>query len=134
MKSTDRAGGQLRGDKECPFSGVTKSGRVWRKVPESDARSVISTQTFRRALTAAVGSCEEILKECPFSGVKDSGRVWRKVSESDARSVLRPMLPFARSDRSVATPEYLKDSLDDSVGVLLLLLYQLSLLQRQRAD
>ena len=33
-------GGQLRGDKECPFSGVTKSGRVWRKVPESDVRSV----------------------------------------------------------------------------------------------
>ena len=32
----DRVGGQLRGDKECPFSGVTKSGRVWRKVPESD--------------------------------------------------------------------------------------------------
>ena len=25
---------------ECPFSGVTKSGRVWRKVPESDDRSV----------------------------------------------------------------------------------------------
>ena len=25
---------------ECPFSGVTKSGRVWRKVPESGARSV----------------------------------------------------------------------------------------------
>ena len=38
----DRVGAQLRGDKdhECPFSGVTKSGRVWRKVPESDARSV----------------------------------------------------------------------------------------------
>ena len=29
----------LYGDKECPFSGVTSSGRVWRKVPESDARS-----------------------------------------------------------------------------------------------
>ena len=27
-------------EKEYPFSGVTKSGRVWRKVPESDARSV----------------------------------------------------------------------------------------------
>ena len=27
---------------ECPFSGVTKFGRVWRKVPESDARSVPS--------------------------------------------------------------------------------------------
>ena len=29
------------GDKECPFSGVTNSDRVWRKVPESDARSVL---------------------------------------------------------------------------------------------
>ena len=47
-------------DKECPFSGVTKSGRVWRKVPESDARSVISTQTFRRTLTTSVDSCVEI--------------------------------------------------------------------------
>ena len=41
MEGADRAGGQLRGDKDqCPFSDVTKSGRVWRKVPESDARSV----------------------------------------------------------------------------------------------
>ena len=39
-EGADRVGGKLRGDKECPFSGVTKSGRVWRKVPESDARSV----------------------------------------------------------------------------------------------
>ena len=39
-EGADRVGGQLRGDKECPFSGVTKSGRVWRKVPESDARGV----------------------------------------------------------------------------------------------
>ena len=36
-EGADRVGGQLRGDKECPFSGVTKSGRFWRKVPESDA-------------------------------------------------------------------------------------------------
>ena len=41
-EGADRVGGQLRGDKECPFSGVTKSGRVWRRVPESDARSVRS--------------------------------------------------------------------------------------------
>ena len=28
----------MRGDKiECPFSGATNSGRVWRKVPESEA-------------------------------------------------------------------------------------------------
>ena len=39
-EGADRVGGQLRGDKECPFSGVTKSGRVWRKVPESGVRSV----------------------------------------------------------------------------------------------
>ena len=39
-EGADRVGGQLRGDKECPFCGVTTSGRVWRKVPESDARSV----------------------------------------------------------------------------------------------
>ena len=40
LEGTDRVGGQLRGDKECPFSGIPKSGRVWRKVPESSARSV----------------------------------------------------------------------------------------------
>ena len=40
-EGADSIGGQLRGDKECPLSRVTKSGRVWRKVPESDARSVV---------------------------------------------------------------------------------------------
>ena len=35
------AGGQVCGDKECPVSGATKSGRVWRKVPEGDALSVV---------------------------------------------------------------------------------------------
>ena len=40
MEGADRVGGQLRGDKECPFNGVTKSGSVWRKAPESNARSV----------------------------------------------------------------------------------------------
>ena len=40
--------GQLGGDKECPFSGVTSSGRVWRKVPESDARSVSVTLRITR--------------------------------------------------------------------------------------
>ena len=39
----DRVGGQLRGGKECPFSGVTNSGRVWRMVLESNARSVPRT-------------------------------------------------------------------------------------------
>ena len=44
-EGADCVGGQLRGDKECPFSGVTKSGRVWRIVPESDARSVSLAST-----------------------------------------------------------------------------------------
>ena len=34
--------------------------------------SHISTQTFRRALTASLDSCTEI-KSCPFSGVTKSG-------------------------------------------------------------
>ena len=45
-EGADRVAGQLRGDTECLFSGVTKSGRVWRKVvPESGARSVRLTVT-----------------------------------------------------------------------------------------
>ena len=39
-EGADRVGGQLHGDKECPFSGVTRSGKAWSKVPESDTRSV----------------------------------------------------------------------------------------------
>ena len=56
--------------------------------------SLISTQTFRRVLTASVDSCTGI--ECPFSGVTKSGRVWRKVPESDAQSVqcTPPPLPI----------------------------------------
>ena len=37
-EDADSVGGQLRGAEECPFSGVTSSSRVWRKVPESDAQ------------------------------------------------------------------------------------------------
>ena len=47
-EGADRVGGQLRADKESPFSGVTKSGRVRRKVPESDARSVYATVTGQK--------------------------------------------------------------------------------------
>ena len=47
-EGANRVGGQLRGDKECPFSGVTKSGRVWRKVPESDTRSVREILSLER--------------------------------------------------------------------------------------
>ena len=43
LEGADRISGPLHGDKECPFSGVTKYGRIWRKVPESDAQSVHRT-------------------------------------------------------------------------------------------
>ena len=44
-EGADRVGGQLHEDKEYPFSSVAKYGKVWRKVPESDAQCVTSTQT-----------------------------------------------------------------------------------------
>ena len=44
----------MRGDKECPFSDVTKSGKVWRKVPESDARSVVLHVTVRSLIVCVV--------------------------------------------------------------------------------
>ena len=40
-EGADRVGGQLRGDKEIKSA----PGRVWRKVPESDARSVRQCNT-----------------------------------------------------------------------------------------
>ena len=48
-EGADRVAGQLREDKQYAFSGVTKSGRVWRKVPESDARSVGTDKTVEAA-------------------------------------------------------------------------------------
>ena len=47
-EGADRVAGQLRGDKECSFSGVTKSGRVWREVLESDAPSVPGNKLYKR--------------------------------------------------------------------------------------
>ena len=47
--------GQLHGDKECPFSGITKSGRVWRKVLESSAQSVPGVTGHGEKLTHQLG-------------------------------------------------------------------------------
>ena len=74
-EGADRVGGQLRGDKECPFSGVTKSGRAWRKVPESDARSVPHTHTQTHARTPEVSHKKETAwgfqpQKCVFSAIE----------------------------------------------------------------
>ena len=66
MEGADHIAGQLRRDKEYPFSDVTKSGRVWRKVPESNAQSVTSTLSFLRHIpeyTACRISIAEYLKK-----------------------------------------------------------------------
>ena len=74
---------------ECPFSGVTKSGRVWRKVPESDARCVrcfhsLSTQNLSRILRQALTYSSDYDRQtradekCPSNGVTNYGIVWRK--------------------------------------------------------
>ena len=55
-EGADHVGGQLRGDKKCPFSGVTKSGRVWRKVPENGARSVGTNMTVEAAKRHSSGA------------------------------------------------------------------------------
>ena len=61
-EGADRVGGQLRGDKKCPFSGVTNSGRVWRKVSESDARSEPEFQIWAAEKQNARLPCCFILK------------------------------------------------------------------------
>ena len=63
-EGADRVAGQLRRDKECPVSGVTKSGRVWRKVPESDARSVHRPQLLRRERSWS----RKLNQWCPLTG------------------------------------------------------------------
>ena len=71
-EGADRVGGQLSGDTEYPFSGVTKSGRVWRRVPESDARSVpvplaptLSTSSSRWVCDVFFGSCPRVVSRAP---------------------------------------------------------------------
>ena len=51
------------------------------------ASSLISTQTFRTALTASVDSCVEIKSARVQWRNLYSGRIWRKIAESDAWSV-----------------------------------------------
>ena len=67
----------MRGDKECPFSGVTKSGRVWWRVPESDARSVTGTASYANTVihktTPTCGSEETCLGHNVGAGVAAGG-------------------------------------------------------------
>ena len=55
-ESVDRVGGQLCGGKECPFNGISSSGRVWRKVLESDAGSVCSAMCCLMQMHFVIGT------------------------------------------------------------------------------
>ena len=68
-ESADCTGGQLRGDEECPFSGITNPGRVWRKVPESNARSIVVTCTIGLRILMSQG----IFTPC-FTSVSSVGQ------------------------------------------------------------
>ena len=61
-EGADRVGGQLRGDKECPFSGVTNYGSLEEGAGKrcSEYLCSVSTKTFQKALTASVDKCAEI--------------------------------------------------------------------------
>ena len=58
---------------------VTNDGRVWRKVPKGYARSVVSSQTFRRALTASVHGQLRENKECRFQW--RNNQLWQSSEE-----------------------------------------------------
>ena len=47
LEGADSISGQLCRDKKCHFSGRTNSGRIWRRVLESDAQSVVMMLTDR---------------------------------------------------------------------------------------
>ena len=64
-KGAVHVGGQLCGDKECPFSGITKSGRVWRKVPESKAWSVGTGLSITQTASAHDSITNNSLDENP---------------------------------------------------------------------
>ena len=61
-EGADSVGGQLRGNKECPFSGVTNYGSLEEGAGKrcSEYLCSVSTKTFQKALTAPVDKCAEI--------------------------------------------------------------------------
>ena len=70
LEGADRVGGQLLGDKECAFSGVTKSGSL------EEAAGKRCSECAEGA--GRVGGQMRRDIECPFSGITNSGRTQRK--------------------------------------------------------
>ena len=88
MEGAGSVGRQLCGHKECPFRGVTSSGRVWRKVLESDAGSVGQPMTDRQTDRQTQRECVCVCIDNQFwkSLEEGAGKL-----ESYAGSVGQPM-------------------------------------------
>ena len=97
-EGADRVGGQLRGDKECPFSGVTKSDRVWRKVRESDVRSVVLTLRLLHQTVPSV-QCSAM----PYAVL--TARNQRTTSAQKLQSLICSRIPQERSESSALAAE-----------------------------
>ena len=80
-EGADRVGGQLRGDKECPFSGVTKSGSLeegagnrcsecGRKLEDFTARC----QTVQGRLSRWQHTGRNLRGQCPCGDFDEGGR------------------------------------------------------------
>ena len=122
LEGTDIISGQLPGDKQCPFSSVTISCRVWRKVLERDTQSVgikvffffkyrfcpednvsipnlVSMVTGQKQglveIKSAPSVAQPILAEFGERCQKVTLRVWglTKYSKKGIRFVLRTMFP-----------------------------------------
>ena len=79
-EGADRVGGQQRGDKKCSLSGVTNFGRVWRKLPESDARSVIAGPSMLKRVVPA----DSTARSYRFAGIlKPCSSVWFYIALAD---------------------------------------------------
>ena len=87
MEGTDRVGGQLCRDKECPFGGVTNSGTDSVSGQLNGDNECPFSGVTNLGADSIGGQLRGDKELYPFSGVTSSGRVWRKVPESDARSV-----------------------------------------------
>ena len=56
-EGADSVSGQMCGDKKCPFSGVTNSGRLWREVPESQVQRVCMQDSLNCQSPSAWSTC-----------------------------------------------------------------------------
>ena len=114
-EGADRVGGQLRGDKECPFSGVTNSGRVWGKVPESDVQSVECPQRPSPTPSIAFRHLppkdwrKTVVNQCMEFGVpleEDAGKLCRPRSVDTAYTECR-VLPILKDIPPLVTHPFL---------------------------